>query len=138
MTAKILFVDDDGSLLAGVQRALRNEFRIETAIGGEAGLDAIQRDGPYAVVVADMQMPGMSGLEFLKRLQTVSPDSVRLMLTGNTGQKTAADAVNDGRVFRFLTKPCPPTIMVPALEAALAQYRLVTAERDLLERTLNA
>jgi len=136
-TSKILFVDDDGSLLAGVQRALRRQFDIDIAEGGAAGLEIIKRDGPYAVVVADMQMPGMTGLEFLKRLQALAPDTIRLMLTGNTGQKTAADAVNDGRVFRFLSKPCPANVLVPSLEAALAQYRLVRSERDLLERTLN-
>jgi len=59
-----------------------------------------------------------------------------MMLTGNSDSKTAMDAVNDGRVFRFLTKPCPPPTLAPSLEAGLEQYRLLRAERELLENTL--
>jgi len=136
MTTKILFVDDDANLLAGIQRGLRKQFSIDTATGGVAALKQLAEQGPYAIVVADMQMPQMDGLEFLKKAQLVVPDAVRLMLTGNADQKTAVDAVNDGHVFRFLTKPCPPSALTPALEAALKQYRLVRAERDLLENTL--
>ena len=136
MTTKILFVDDDANLLAGIQRGLRKQFSIDTATGGVAALKQLAEQGPYAIVVADMQMPQMDGLEFLKKAQLVAPDAVRLMLTGNADQKTAVDAVNDGHVFRFLTKPCPPSALTPALEAALKQYRLVRAERDLLENTL--
>src|SRR5690348_5914444 len=106
MSTKILCVDDEENVLTGLQRSLRKEFAIETAIGGAAGLIAIESNGPYAVVVADMQMPGMNGVEVLKRVEIKSPNSIRIMLTGNADQKTAVDAVNDGHVFRFLTKPC--------------------------------
>ena len=92
---------------------------------------------PYAVVIADMQMPGMNGVEFLMELEKAAPDTVRIMLTGNADQKTAREAVNQGHIFRFLTKPCPPEELIPALRAGLKQYQLVTAERDLLEQTLN-
>jgi response regulator RpfG family c-di-GMP phosphodiesterase len=92
---------------------------------------------PYAVVVSDMQMPGMNGVEFLTKLERSAPDTVRIMLTGNADQKTARDAVNQGHIFRFLTKPCPQEELMLALGAGLKQYQLVTAERDVLERTLN-
>lgn len=136
MTNKILFVDDDANLLSGIQRALRKQFSVDTATEGTAALQRLVEHGPYAVVVADMQMPEMSGIEFLKKAQLAAPDTVRLMLTGNADQKTAIDAVNDGHVFRFLTKPCPPPTLVPALEAGLKQFHLITAERELLENTL--
>src|SRR5207253_10506440 len=136
MTTKILFLDDDGNLLSAVQRSLRKQFSIDTASQGAAALRQLVDAGPYAVVVADMQMPEMNGLEFLKKAQAAAPDTVRLMLTGNADQKTAVDAVNDGHVFRFLSKPCPPPTLVPALEAGLKQYRLIIAERELLENTL--
>jgi response regulator RpfG family c-di-GMP phosphodiesterase len=84
-----------------------------------------------------MQMPGMNGVEFLMELGKAAPDTVRIMLTGNADQKTARDAVNQGHIFRFLTKPCPPEELMLALRAGLKQYQLVTAERDVLERTLN-
>ena len=136
MNTKVLFVDDDVNLLEAVQRGMRKQFSIDTAVGGADGLQKIANSGPYAVVVADMQMPGMSGLEFLRNVQTAAPDAVRMMLTGNADQKTAMDAVNDGRVFRFLTKPCPPPTLAPALDSALEQFRLLTAEKELLENTL--
>src|SRR6184192_4097590 len=93
--------------------------------------------GPYVVVVADMQMPGMNGVQFLTKAEAFSPDTVRIMLTRNADQKTAADAVNQGHVFRFLNKPCSPEQLAVTLTAGLKQYKLITAERELLESTLN-
>lgn len=137
MSNKILFVDDDPNILAGVKRNLRKQFAIDTAVGGEQALVMVEQHGPYAVVVADMQMPGMNGLQLLIKLEESQPDTIRIMLTGNADQKTARDAVNHGHIFRFLSKPCPPDELEPNLKAGLRQYALVTAERDLLERTLN-
>src|ERR1700691_3098843 len=136
MNDQILCVDDDANILAGFQRSLRKEHALDVALGGAAGLAMMREKGPYSVVVADMQMPGMSGIQFLQEAERLSPDSVRLMLTGNADQKTAMDAVNQGHVFRFLTKPRPAAELAGALKAGLKQYRLVTAERELLENTL--
>jgi response regulator RpfG family c-di-GMP phosphodiesterase len=138
MTApRILFVDDDSNILSGYQRTLRRRFSIDTAISGDAGLALIDKKEAYAVIIADMQMPGMNGVEFLKRAMEKTPDSVRLMLTGNADQKTAAEAVNHGHVFSFLSKPCPSDSLEVALDNALRQYQLVRAEKELLEQTLN-
>jgi len=137
MNEKILFVDDDLKLLAAVERNLRLKFRLVTAAGGEAALEKLAAEGPFAVIVADMQMPGMNGVELLARVQKQYPNIVRFMLTGNADQQTAAEAVNKGHVFQFLTKPCPTEILTTALQAGLKQYRLITAEKELLEKTLN-
>jgi len=137
MSEKILCVDDDANILAAYQRNLRKQFTIDTALGGEQALAAIETQGPYAVVVSDMQMPGMNGIEFLLETKERTPDTVRFMLTGNADQQMAMEVVNQGHVFQFLTKPCPPEMLALALEAGLKQYRLVTAERDLLEKTLS-
>ena len=83
-----------------------------------------------------MSMPLMNGVEFLKNVRENSPNTVRMMLTGNSDIKTAMDAVNEGCVFRFLTKPCPSKLMGESLIAAIEQYRLITAEKELLEGTL--
>jgi len=136
MNKKILFVDDDPNLLSGFQRTLRKLYDFDTALGGEEGLAKIREHGPYAVVVADMTMPGMDGVVFLEKVRVASPDSVRLMLTGNADQQTAADAVNRGAVFRFLTKPCPPEVLQPALDLALKQHEFVHMEREVIEGTL--
>ncbi|MBI2472481.1 MAG: response regulator [Planctomycetes bacterium] len=137
MTEKILFVDDDPNILSAYQRQLHKQFTIDTALGGKLGLEAIDARGPFAVIVSDMRMPGMDGIQFLLKAREITPDSVRMMLTGNADQQTAIDAVNEGNIFRFLTKPCPPEIISKSLAAGIEQYKLVTAEKELLEKTLH-
>lgn len=137
MSNKILCIDDDANVLTGIQRNLRKQFDIDTAVGALAALKLIEKECPYAVIVADMQMPGMNGVEFLNIARKKYPDTVRVMLTGNADQKTATDAVNRGHIFSFLNKPCPPEKLAEVLTDGIKQYRLVTAERELLENTLN-
>ena len=137
MAEKILFVDDDVNLLASFERNLRRRFQVETAEGGALGLEKIAGRGPYAVVVSDMQMPEMNGIRFLSAVKERSPDSVRIMLTGNADVEVAMGVVNEGNIFRFLAKPCGAEVLGKALDDALAQHRLITAEKDLLGKTLN-
>lgn len=136
MTDKVLFVDDDPQILSAFKRGLRKRFDLKTAEGGAAGLETLSEDGPFSVVVSDQQMPEMDGISFLRKVKQKSPLTVRMMLTGNADQKTAMDAVNEGHIFRFLTKPCEPDELATAVEAAQQHYRLVSAERELLEKTL--
>ncbi|MDQ7831727.1 MAG: response regulator [Desulfovibrionaceae bacterium] len=133
---KILFVDDDPETLASYGRALRRKYDLETALGPVRGLEAVAENGPYAVVVSDLRMPGMDGVEFFSRLRKSCPDTVRIMLTGYADIRSAMDAVNTGHVFRFLAKPCAEEELDAALTAALEQYGLVTAERTFLKGTL--
>jgi response regulator RpfG family c-di-GMP phosphodiesterase len=135
--SRILFVDDDPNILSAYQRNLRKRFPISTALNAEQGLELLQTEGPFAVIVADMQMPGTNGIQFLRKAREKAPDSVRLMLTGNADQKTAMDAVNEGHVFSFLNKPCSSEALESALDRAIQQHRLVMAEKELLENTLN-
>lgn len=136
MDEKILFVDDEANVLEAYRRSLRKEFRIETANGGVEALRMMEESGPYAVIVSDMRMPVMDGVQFLAEASARAPETVRAMLTGNADQQTAIEAVNEGHIFRFMTKPCPPEALAKALMACLRQYRLVMAEKELLEKTL--
>ncbi len=136
MTPKILLVDDEPNVLKGFKRHLRKRFDLTLAVGGHEALEALNTGGPFAVVVSDMQMPEMSGVELLLKVRERSPQTVRMMLTGNADQKTAVDAVNEGNIFRFLNKPCPPEALAQAIDAGLEQYRLITAEAELLNSTL--
>ncbi|HEB51010.1 MAG TPA: response regulator [Desulfobulbus sp.] len=136
MTDKILFVDDEQNVLQSMRRQLRKRFPLQTALSGDEALQILKREGPFAVIVSDMRMPGMNGVELLARVRNLYPDTVRIMLTGNADQETAIKAVNSGQIFRFLTKPCSTAVLVPALALAQRQYRLVTAERELLQETL--
>lgn len=136
MAEKILCVDDEPDVLTAYQRVFRKQFTLDVAAGGPAGLAALAERGPYAVVVSDMQMPGMDGVRFLSEVRTMAPLTTRIMLTGHSTVTTATDAVNEGHIFRFLTKPCTPETLGKALEAGIEQYRLVNAERELLEKTV--
>lgn len=136
MPAKILFVDDDINVLAAFQRQLRQAFAVETASGAKNGLNVLAEKGPFSVIVSDLRMPGMDGIQFLSRVRERAPDSVRIMLTGYADLQTAIDAVNEGNIFRFLTKPCEPEVLMKALSAGVRQYDLITAEREVLEKTL--
>jgi len=137
MAEKILLVDDDHNILDGYRRSLSRDFLIETALGGEQALQLVAEKGPYAVVVSDMRMPGIDGIQLLSEIKTLSPDTVRVMLTGNADMTTAIDAINEGSIFRFLNKPCSKETMGKTLTAAVMQYRLVVAEKQLLEQTLS-
>lgn len=135
-TETVLFVDDDQHLLDSIRRQYRKSFDLQIAVGGEEGLRMLREHGPFAVVVSDYQMPGMNGITFLKGVREQSPDSVRIMMTGNADLQSAINAVNDGHVFRYLTKPCSAEALTEGIRAALDQYRLRLAERYLLEETL--
>jgi response regulator RpfG family c-di-GMP phosphodiesterase len=136
MTERILFVDDEPNVLCAIKRQLANKFLIDTATAPQEGLKAVSRNGSYAVVVSDLRMPVMDGIQFLSKVRDVSPDTIRMILTGNADLDTAIKAVNEGSVFRFLTKPCAEDELVNVLNNGLKQYHLVTAEKELLEKTL--
>jgi signal transduction histidine kinase len=134
MSEKILWVDDDENLLASYRRQLRNKFPVMTAAGGEQGLRIIGAEGPFAVIVSDFRMPGMDGVQFLSKAREAAPDSVRMLLTGYADLQTAIDAVNQGNIFRLLTKPCAPDVLLAALTAGITQYRLIISERERAEK----
>jgi putative two-component system response regulator len=127
---KILFVDDEPSVLEAIQRSLKKRFDIYTANSAEAGLSLIEKCGAFPVVVSDYQMPVCDGVAFLARVGKISPDSIRIMLTGNAHVDTSIRAVNEGNVFRFLSKPCPMDILEKTLLESLHQHRLIKTERE--------
>lgn len=130
-TGRILFVDDDKNALDGYKRLLHGLFEVETALGAGPGLAAIHLIGPFEVVIADMHMPGMNGAEFLARVHQLAPNSVRMILTGHKDLNRAIEAVNEGRIFRYLTKPCEKNDLVHAIELGVAEYRARTEEKEL-------
>ena len=138
---RILCVDDEPNILAAYQRLLRKTAEIELAVSGEAALAAVEKAKaarkPFAVVMSDMHMPGMDGITLLGKVGAIAPETVRIMVTGAQDLGTAVSAINDGGIFRFLTKPVPGEMLIKALTDAQKQYHLVTAERELLETTLN-
>ena len=138
MTARVLFVDDEPGIRAGFRRLFGIDYHVDTAPGGVEGLACIAGSGPYSVVLSDMRMPGMSGIEFLARVREVSPQSVRMVLTGEADFTPALRALNEGTIFRLLFKPCAEHTLRTAIEAAQRQYELQRAEHALLDETLRA
>lgn len=132
----VLLVDDEENVLSGYRRSLRGKYRVDTARSGAEALTLIDDQGPYPVIVSDMRMPEMDGVELLSRVKDSHPEMVRVLLTGNSDQQTAVQAINRGDVFRFLNKPCPPEVLGTTIATALEQHRLLTVEKDLLTNTL--
>jgi signal transduction histidine kinase len=135
---RVLIVDDEPNVTAGIARHVRRshpQWQVVEAHHAEAAIGELKTN-PFQVVLSDMNMPGVTGTQLLKRVAELQPDCVRLMLTGQADINTAMAAVNEGGVFRLLFKPCDARLVVAALGQAERQYRLQTAERDLLRSKL--
>lgn len=136
MKHKILFVDDEVHILNAFRVSLRKVYAVSIAVGPKEGLAVLADEGPFAVVVSDLKMPEMDGIQFLAAVQHRAPETIRIMLTGYADLDAAIAAVNTGQIFRFLTKPCPPETMQQTLAAATRQYALEQAEKELLRGTV--
>jgi response regulator RpfG family c-di-GMP phosphodiesterase len=132
----ILCVDDEQRIVESLALHLRRDYQVHTATGGHSALQLLKDIGPPAVIVSDMRMPGMDGATLLKHVKHLYPETTRILLTGDTGRDTPIAAVNEGQIFRFLTKPCPPDQLRAAIDAGVAQHRLLRAEKVLLQETL--
>lgn len=122
MNRRVLIVDDDANLIASLKRRLGRRFQVSTALSGEAGLELMRNEGPFAVVVSDQRMTHMDGIRYLAEVKRLHPECVRMMLTGNIDLKTAIDAINEAGAFRFLTKPCAIEDLVQAIEDGLRVF----------------
>src|SRR6185369_7333431 len=124
---RILCVDDEPQLLEAMTVNLGRHFAVSTAPSGVAGLEKIRNEPPFAVLMSDMRMPAMDGATFLKQAFQTAPDTVRILLTGQSDLTSAIAAINEGQIFRFLTKPCPPATLLKTIGAAVEQNRLITS-----------
>jgi len=133
----ILCVDDEPLILEGLERTLGQNFEV---IAQTKPLDALtlleRRERDFVAIISDMRMPLMDGARFLAKAAEIAPDSTRVLLTGHAELSAAIAAVNTGRIFRFLCKPCAPNELLGAVEAAAEQHRLRNLEKELLEQTL--
>jgi len=135
--ATILIVDDDDNLLLSFERAFRRSYTVLTAVSGKEGLQKILDNKKIALVISDMNMPEMDGIDFLSRVKKINPAITRIMLTGKADLNVAIQAVNEGSIFRFLTKPTTPDALEKIINDGLEQYRLINSEKVLLNQTLN-
>ncbi|WP_027720176.1 SpoIIE family protein phosphatase [Maridesulfovibrio zosterae] len=126
MKPRVLFVDDDVNILTSFRNLLRKEFKIDTADHPEKALQMFRDNGPYPVVVSDLKMPDMDGLTLLSEIGKLNEDSVGIILTGHADIHAAVTALNQGYVFRFLTKPTERDTLLKVINAGLDQYELIT------------
>jgi putative nucleotidyltransferase with HDIG domain len=126
----VLLVDDDPHLRAGLRRLLHRRYHLDEANDGREALEKL-RQGGYAVMVTDLNMPQMDGFELLELAKELSPDTVRVVLTGQADLERVLRAVNDGYVYRFLLKPCDPVDLTQSVGSALEQYQRQQAAREL-------
>jgi two-component system probable response regulator PhcQ len=131
----VLFVDDELALLEGLKLNLRKEpYEILTCTSGSAALELLAAQ-PIDVVVSDERMPGMSGSELLATVRKRYPSTMRVMLTGQANLEATIRAINEGEVYRFLTKPCTPVQLAQTIRDALLIKKLLRASSQLLEAT---
>ncbi|MES2720480.1 MAG: response regulator [Pseudomonadota bacterium] len=133
---QILCIDDDADVLAGLQLSLRQLGEVHVATGGEAAMALLPHLPQLAVVLCDMRMPGMTGDVVLAQCRQHCPGAARILLTGYSDIEAAMRAVNQGRIFRFLAKPCSRDELQQAVRDGIEQHRLIHAERELLEQTI--
>lgn len=136
MNNKILCVDDEESILRGFQLNLRKDFELHLASNGVEGLEVFDQEGGFALVLSDMRMPQMDGATMLSEIKKRDPEVVTVLLTGHTDFESAMSAVNEGSIFRMLSKPCPPEMLIRVLGDGLAQHDLIKSKRILLDQTL--
>ena len=136
MAYKILVVDDEIVICSVIKEVLRNKYQVETALSVKRGFEIISELGPFAVIIADLRMPIMDGIQFLTKVKEYTPNSIRIIFTGKADLKAAINAINEGNVFRFLIKPCSSEMIIKSVRAGIEQYELITAEKELIEKTL--
>ncbi len=124
---RILFVDDDERILNALRSLVRKEYDVTTATDAELALEALQGDA-FDVVVSDQRMPGMTGVELLRRARQAAPDTVRLLLTGYSDLASMVGSVNDGEIYRFVSKPWDNQELTAILREAVT---LACALRDM-------
>lgn len=132
--AKVLLVDDDASILNAYERTLEEDFEVHISKNADDALTKMQYT-EFATIVSDRYMPGMNGIDLLKKVKEKCPETSRILFTGYGDLNAAMEAVNEGHIFRLLTKPCHPNIFLKAVQDACKQYELLKMEDNLMEKT---
>jgi response regulator RpfG family c-di-GMP phosphodiesterase len=127
----ILLVDDEAEILFSLRGLLRTEFEVHTAESGAEALEILGRQSIHAIM-SDQRMPNMTGVELLRRAKEERPEAVRMVFTGYADIKAVIDAVNEGGIYRYLTKPWDPDELVTALRMACTYYDRLSQRRLLL------
>ena len=127
----LLLVDDEPEILFSLKGLLRREFELHTAENGVEALE-ILRQHPIQVIMTDQRMPEMTGVELMGHVKTDYPDAIRIIFTGYADIKAVVNAINNGDLFRYITKPWDPDELLHLLREAASEYDALVQGRQLL------
>ncbi len=130
MLYKILYVDDETANLRLIERLLRGTYEVITAASGAEALESLSLHD-ISLIISDQRMPGMTGIEFLKKAAELRPQTVRIMLTGYTDAEALVEAINSGVVYKYVTKPWDNEILRQTIKRALQHHETLKAQRQL-------
>ncbi|MEO1508963.1 MAG: response regulator [Cyanobacteria bacterium J06633_23] len=122
---RLLVVDDEPDNLALLYRTFRRDYQVIKAESGRKALEVLADDGEVAVIISDQRMPEMTGTEFLSKTVPDFPDTVRIILTGFTDVEDLVQAINNGQVYRYITKPWEPSTLRQLVHQAAHTYELL-------------
>ena len=121
---RILVVDDEEAILETMTFTFEDEYDVLTSSDARRALDVLDQNAPVAVVLTDQRMPNMSGVEFLAEVYERHPDTVRMILTGFSDMEAIIQAINDGHVYAYVTKPWEPDQLKQLMKQAVERYAL--------------
>ncbi len=131
---RILCVDDERNVLRALERVfLDDDYEILTALSAEEGLTLLQEQPSVQVVISDYRMPGLNGVDFLKEVHRLRPESVRIVLSGYADTAAVVSAINEGQIYKFIPKPWNDDELKVTIQNALEKYRLERSNAQLLE-----
>ena len=122
MVARILFVDDEQNVLSALRRELRGDFDLHTATSAPEALRRFLDGEIFAVLVTDIDMPGVNGFQLLDQIHKHAPRTCRIILTGKPNVEAAAKLLSENLVFRYIVKPCPAFKLREVIREAIAEY----------------
>ena len=129
---RLLVVDDEPDNLDLLYRTFRREYQVLRAESGRKALEVLEDDGEVAVIISDQRMPEMTGTEFLSKTVPEFPDTVRIILTGFTDVEDLVQAINNGQVYRYITKPWEPDTLRQLVQQAAHTYELLKTSNHAL------
>lgn len=133
---KLMVVDDESDNLDLLYRTFRRDYEVFRANSGMSALEILEQSGEMAIIISDQRMPGMNGTEFLSKTVDRFPDTIRIVLTGYTDVEDLVDAINTGKVFKYITKPWMPEHLKAVVQQAAETYKVLKQRTGELQRAL--
>src|SRR5690606_31531611 len=135
---RILYVDDEPSNLTVFRSTFRRDFQVLVAESAEKGLEIIHREADLSVIISDQRMPEMSGVQMLAQARRIQPDAIRMILTAYTDVDEIIASINEGHIYRFITKPWAEAELRVTLMRAAETYALQRLNQKLTEELIRA